>query len=120
MLVMPKIRARSRPLVPCAFELCNTSFRKWRKRLYCSDRCRKEAWRFAHKPYYAKVKREQRLRDQAARRKDLRYHWVVEGKENEAPERLTLVEAVAQASPEVIKDIKKLLPDYEEAQDDRS
>ena len=115
---MPKIRARSRPLVTCAFELCNMPFRKWRKRLYCSTRCRKQAWHFKHKPYYAQLRREQHAREKAARRRDLRYRWVVEGQEDEAPERLTLAEAVAQASPEVIKEMKELLPEYEEEKDD--
>lgn len=115
---MPKIRARSRPLTTCLREGCNMSFRQWRRRLYCSDRCRKEEWRARHSEYYAQIKREQRKQEKAKRRRDLKYRWVVEGEENKAPERLTLVEAVAQASPQALEEIRELLPDYKEGTND--
>jgi hypothetical protein len=39
----------------------------------------------------------------------------MEGHEDQVPERLTLPEAIAQASPETIEEIKELLPEYIEA-----
>ena len=90
------------------------SFRQWRRRLYCSDRCRKEEWRARHSEYYAQMKREQRSREKAQHRRDFKYRWVVEGEENKTPEWLTLAEAVAQASPQVLEEIQELLPDYKE------
>ena len=110
---MPKLRSRSGPLIKCARELCNTQFRKWRKRLYCSDRCRKEEWRARHLPYYARLKAESLERRRKVRQQARRYQWVVEGHEDEVPERLTVAEALAQASPETIAEIRELLPELE-------
>lgn len=112
---MPKIRARSRPLVKCANELCTTSFRQWRRRRYCSGRCRKNDWRARHIPYYAKLQAEALVKKKRERRQSLRNRWVMEGHEDQVPERLTLPEAIAQASPETIEEIKELLPEYIEA-----
>ena len=106
---MPRLRSHAGPIVKCAFEFCDVHFRKWRKRIYCSDRCRKEAWRAAHRPYYKKLRKEwwerKKLEDRWARR----YRWVEEGKEDKAPERLTLAEAIAQAPPGVLAQIKEII-----------
>ncbi len=106
---MPALRSRSRPFIQCAFEPCPRSFRKWRKRRFCSDRCRKEEWRSRHRPYYARLMEEWRARQKQARRQARRYEWVEEGKEQEAPEWISLAESLAQASPDTIDEIKKLI-----------
>jgi len=112
---MPRLRSRSGPIVKCAFEYCNSHFRKWRRRMYCSDKCRKQAWKCAHRPYYRQLCREWWERKKQENRRALRYRWVEEGKEDEAPERLTLAEAIAQAPPGVIAQIKEIIgPDVEE------
>lgn len=111
---MPRLRSRSGPIVKCAYRFCDIQFRKWRKRLYCSDPCKKNEWKAAHKPYYAQLRKERWERIKAANRHSHRYRWVEEGKEEEAPERLTLAESIAQATPEAISQIKEILgPDVE-------
>lgn len=106
---MPKIRARSRPLIPCAYELCTISFRQWRKRRFCSDPCRKNDWRARHLPYYAQKMREKRAQQKKERRQTRRYRWVQEGHEAEVPEHITVAEAIAQASPDTVAQIKELM-----------
>ena len=107
---MPKIKANSRPLIKCAFTLCDINFPKWRKRLYHSDACRKNAWRYNNKEYYRAYVDALLARKKKERQQTLRYQWGVEG---EVPERLELVEAIAQASPATLEQIRELLPDVD-------
>lgn len=65
--------------IKCAFKPCPRFFRKWRRRRFCSDQCRKEEWRSRHLPYYAMLKREWQARQQARS-----YEWVEELKPAEA------------------------------------
>lgn len=112
---MPRLRSHAGPIVKCAFEYCAVSFRKWRRRIYCSDRCRKQAWKVDHRPYYARLRREHWERQKRENAHTRRYRWVEEGKEDQVPERLTLSEAIAQASPGAIEQIKEILgPGIEE------
>ena len=114
---MPKLRAHSRPLVKCSFEPCTVSFRKWRKRRFCSDHCRKEDWRSRHLPYYARLKQGWLNRQKQARRQARRYEWVEEGKEDQAPEWISMAETLAQASPKTLGEVQKLLGvDHDSAQ----
>jgi hypothetical protein len=106
---MPRLRSQSGPIVKCAYQVCDVHFRKWRKRLYCSDRCKKEAWRAAHKPYYARLHKERLERIKLQNRHKHRYRWVEEGKEHKVPEHLTMAEAIAQATPSVIAQIKEII-----------
>jgi hypothetical protein len=77
--------------------------------LYCSDKCRKQAWRVANRPYYARVRKEAWEKQKAANRRDRKYKWVEEGKEDVVPEFISLAEAMAQATPEQIAQVKELL-----------
>ncbi len=106
---MPRLRARSRPLVKCAYAPCPLSFRQWQGRRFCSDRCRKNEWRSRHRPYYAKLKQEWLERQKQVRRQARRFAWVQEGAEEQIPERLAIEEALAQASAGTVVEIHKLL-----------
>jgi len=106
---MPKLRSHSRPLVYCAYPPCEVVFRKWRKRLYCSDPCRKNNWRASHKPYYKDLQRKHLDKKKAERRQARRFVWVQDGAETEIPVRLSIEEALAQASPETVKEIQELI-----------
>ena len=107
---MPRLRSRMRPLAKCAHEPCEVTFRPWAGRIYCSDRCKKNAWRATHREYYIQLRLAWRARKKQERRQSRKFAWVEEGKEDLTPDRLTIAEALAQASPEVIKEIKALLP----------
>jgi len=106
---MPKLRSRQGPIIKCARPLCDVTFRKWRKRLFCCDDCKKKAWREAHRPYYNQQRTEQVAREKKARRQRRIFQWVEEGKENKTPERISLAEVLAQASPQAIAEIQELL-----------
>ena len=106
---MPRLRSRSRPLIKCAYEPCPIAFRKWQRRRFCSDRCRKNEWRSRHIPYYAKLRQEWRDRQKQTRRQARRFAWVQEGREEEVPDRLAIEEQLAQASPQAVKEIQKIL-----------
>lgn len=106
---MPRLRSRSGPLIKCAYEPCQQSFRKWRRRLYCSDACKKNAWRARHLPYYAQLTRERAERIKRENRITRKWKWVEEGKPEDVPEWITLTEALAQARPETIAMVKELI-----------
>ena len=106
---MPRLRNQYGPIVQCAFVYCENNFRKWRRRLYCSDRCRKQAWKVDHRPYYAELRKEAWEKQKKANARNRPYRWVVKGREDEAPERLSISEAIAQASPGAIEQIKDIL-----------
>lgn len=106
---MPRLRSHSRPLVHCAYAPCMMVFRKWRGRRFCSDNCRKREWRSRHQPYYARLKQAWLDKQKQARRQARRFAWVQEGAEDEVPERLAIEEQLAQASPQAIADIQKIL-----------
>lgn len=111
---MPRLRSRRGPIVECGFINCQVTFRKWRRREYCSDNCRKKSWKAAHRPYYAQLQAELREAQKAERRRTRRYEWVQEGHEDEVPEQITITEALAQVSPEVLAQVKELLVDVED------
>ncbi len=108
---MPDLKRLRGPLIPCAYIYCTNNFHQWRRRKFCSTPCRKRAWRVEHQPYYAEQQRLKREREKAEHRDSLRWRWSVDGEEDSAPERLTLAEAIANASPSVIEQVKELLGD---------
>ncbi len=110
---MPRIKANSRPLIKCAFQLCDINFPRWRKRLYHSDACRKNAWRYNNKAYYRNYVDTMLARKKRERQQARAYVWGVDGKDD-VPERIELAEAIAQASPGTVEQIKELLgPDVD-------
>jgi len=106
---MPRLRVDSRPLIKCAFVLCNINFRKWNHRRFCSPAHRKDDWKYNHKPYYAQLVLEENERRKKIRRQAHNYRWAVEGQEEEVPEHLTVSEALAGASPDTLEKIKEFL-----------
>jgi len=106
---MPRLRRQSGPIVKCGYEFCAVNFRQWGKRLYCSDNCRKQAWRCAHRPYYRELRREERHRETVDRRRQRRFKWVEADKVEEVPEIITLTEAVGQATPAEKAQIMEIL-----------
>lgn len=113
---MPR-RISLRPLMKCARDGCDIHFRKFRRRLFCTDYCRKEQWRVDHSDYYARLATEAAERKRKERQTQRRFEWVQEG--TTGPEFVTLAEAIAQASPGTVKEIKELLPDVRRNDDNR-
>lgn len=113
---MPKLRINSRPLLKCPYYSCDNYFRKFYRRKFCSDACRRNSWASTHEDYARAKRKRWEANLKLERRARRKYVWVVEG-ESTAPVRLQIEEALAQASPETIAEIKELLPRLE-VQDD--
>ena len=106
---MPDLKSRRGPIIPCGYYACAITFRRWRRRRYCSDRCRKADWQAHHKPYYEAKAREYREEAKRQRRITRRWIWVQEGHEDDVPVRLSIEEALAQASPDLVKEIQEMI-----------
>lgn len=105
---MPRLRINQRPLLKCPYYSCQNYFRKWRRRRFCSDACRRNDWASKHEDY-ARLKKERwQAKARIERRARRKFVWVVEG-ENEYPVRLQIEEALAQASPDQVAEIKEQL-----------
>ena len=105
---MPKLRILSRPLLKCPYYSCPNYFRKFYRRRFCSAACRRNDWAANHQDYARAKRKRWEAKAKIERRARRKYVWVVEG-DDLTPVRLTIEEALAQASPEVIKEIMEKL-----------
>ena len=62
-----------------------------------------------HKPYYEEKKRQYREEAKKLRRIARRWIWVQKGHEDEVPVRISIEEALAQASPDTIREIQEMI-----------
>lgn len=105
---MPWLKITARPLLKCPYYSCQNYFRKFYRRKFCSTNCRWNDWASKHKDYARAKRKRWEARAKLERRAARKFVWVVEG-EDTKPVRLTIEEALAQASPDQIKEIREQL-----------
>ena len=103
--LMPRLRWADCPILKCPYYACPNYFRKFQRRKFCGDNCRKNHWRSNNLEYYKLLRQEWLARKKLERRAARKYIWVVAGEDHTLGERLSIEEALAQASPDTIKEI---------------